>query len=109
MGEDAEADAAEETEMQEAQAQAESGHADELLTQELLSRIRELEQSVCLPRGEQKASGAGALCTNSSLAHSLLRGCMWVLLAVVVPALAVAVGAVAVKMASSRRYISHLA
>ena len=94
--------------MQESQAQAKSGDADEL-TLELLSRIRELEQSACVPRREHKPSDAGSMRTSSSLARSLLRGCLWVVLAVVVPAFAVAVGAVAVKMATSRRYISHLA
>ena len=74
-----------------------------------MSRIQELEQSVCLARGEDKLNEGGRLYTSSSLASALLRGCAWIVLAVVVPALAVAVGAVAVKMATSRRYISHLA
>ena len=97
-----------ELEMQEAQAKVGKEGDDDGLTQELLSRIEELEKSALQQRREYECAHARGLSEKSSLAWSMLRGCLWVVVAVVIPVIGVAVAAVAVKMASSRRYVSHV-
>jgi hypothetical protein len=97
-----------ELQMQAAQAKVCKEGDNDGLTQELLSRIEELEKSALQQRCEYEHAHARGLLEKSSLARSMLRGCLWVVVAVVIPVIGVAVAAVAVKMASSRRYVSHV-